>query len=147
MIVKFYIHFHWISCLPDKLSYFISYTSLCIILHEIDVWNMWGKLINCIFKMKTMESNCSWKWALCLYERAPLFDKWALGWSKRAGGGEIPNQKLFLILWNFDFKFRKKIEKALFYKVSNSWMLYLSEIVPEIYFFIFKRQILASSPY
>ena len=55
--VNFYINFHRIFRFHDQLSYFISYTSLCIILHKISVRNMWWKLMNCLFKVKRIGSK------------------------------------------------------------------------------------------
>ena len=40
---------------------------------------MQWKLINCLFKMKRIESNYSWKTALRLYKRLPLFGKRVFG--------------------------------------------------------------------
>ena len=75
-----------------------------------------------------IETNCSWKRALCFNKRALLFDKEALGLSRRAGGGRIlPNRKLFL-------HFGSNQEKVFFSKrtfcnkASDPRMLYLSKI-------------------
>ena len=53
--VNLYIDFHWISCFHDRHSYFMSYTSLSIILQKVNVENVWQKLIQCLFKLKRID--------------------------------------------------------------------------------------------
>lgn len=124
------MYFHWISCFHYQRSHFKSYTSLCIILHKVNLWNMCWK-INFFFKVKRIQSNYSSKRALCLYKRALLFDKRELGEYSRAGKGRIT--LVGSCFWYLQFKLRKKFffsKKAIFSKFFDSWKLNHSEIGP-----------------
>lgn len=112
------------------------------ILHEINVPNMWWKLINCLFKIKRIESNYSWKKALGFYQRATFcLTKGHLDNPERQVEAESPtNWKLFLTLLfqikknDFLFFYFFFSKRALFNK-AYTLMLYLPEIGPAVYLF------------
>ena len=100
------MYFHRTSPFHDQRSYFTTHTSLCIILYKIHVRNMWGKLINCLLKMKRTESNYSWKRVLLLYKRAPLFGNGHL--DNPEGQVEVESTLIGSRLWHFEKSFFNK---------------------------------------
>ena len=51
-LVKLYTHICWTSHFHDQRSHFISYTSLYVILHKINLRKIWVKLINSLRRIK-----------------------------------------------------------------------------------------------
>ena len=101
---KFYIHFHWISRFHHQRSHFISHTLLSIILNKLNVQKMWWTLINCLFRMKRIESFFLKKTALWLYKRVPFLTKRHLGNTERQVEVEYP--LIGNLFWHFQFKLR-----------------------------------------
>ena len=65
-------------------------------------------------KWKEINQICSWKSAFCLNKRACLFNKRALGQARRAGGGRIPPNELFLTLLI-------QIKKKIFFQENDTF--------------------------
>ena len=100
--------------------------------------NMLKKLISisfwfkpsCLSKMKELKYSC--KRTLHCYKRAPLFNRRALGQSRKASWGWIP--LIGICFWQFSFKLRKMFFSKRALLSIRWWMLHLS-ICTTFYFF------------
>ena len=116
-------------CFHNQHSDFITYTSLCA-KYAIKIFQM--KIIKnyeIVYLKWRMESNCSWKSALCFNKRALLFDKETLGLSE--GRVEVESSLTWSCLWHIWFKSRKTSffpKKGTFNETTNPWILYLPKI-------------------
>ena len=88
----------------------------------------------CLSSNERIESNYSWKRDLGFNKREPIFDKRALGQSRRTSR-----------CW-FKLTKTKFFKNGIFNKASGPWTLYLSKMDPGFIQSIFKRSLFPCSP-
>ena len=110
----------------SRFRFYSIYLIMCKICDKNISNQKYGKLRNCLFKMKNW-IKLFLKRPLCLNKRTSLFGKRAPGLFRRTDGDRIPpNWRLFLTLL-------VQIKKSVFFfnEASDPWTLYLSKIGPD----------------